>query len=112
MIQDTTQQKTRSIAQNRAIHKYCTELADLLNEHGVSKSVFYEDIQADYTMENIKELWRSFAKAKYNKNSTTELSTNEVNKIYEEINRHISQFGIELPFPCQDFMSLIESYET
>lgn len=94
--------KTRTSAQNRALHKYCTEIADLLNESGISQSVFYKNIEADYTKENIKELWRSFARVKYGKKSTTEFTTQEINAVFEEVNRHISQFGIHLPFPSQE----------
>ena len=95
-------EKQRSIQQNKALHKWCEETARELNNAGISKEVFYRDIQADYTLENIKELWRSFARTKYGKNSTTELTTKEFTEIYDEVNRHISQFGIFMPFPSEE----------
>lgn len=97
-----TSPKTRTQAQNRALHKYCEEISNLLNESGISQSVFYKNIEADYTKENIKELWRSFARAKYGKKSTTEFTTQEINAVFEEVNRHLAQFGIHLPFPSQE----------
>lgn len=93
------EQEQRTIQQNKAMHKYFSEVAQALNEAGIAQSVFYENIEADYTMESIKELWRSFARAKYRKDSTADLSTMEVTEIYEEVNRHLSKFGIYLPFP-------------
>ena len=96
--------KLRTNAQNRALHKYATEVAIELNNAGISQSVFYKNIEADYTMENIKELWRSFARTKYGKKSTTQLTTREINEIYDEVNRHIAQFGIHVAFPSQEFM--------
>lgn len=92
-------QEQRTIQQNKAMHKYFAEVAEALNEMGLAQSVFYENIEADYTKENIKELWRSFARIKYGKDSTVDLSTIEVTEIYEEVNRHLSKFGIHIPFP-------------
>lgn len=92
----------RTNAQNRSLHKYCTELANELNGAGVSMQAFIKDIQADHTMESVKSLWRAFAKAKYGKESTTELTRREINEVYEEVNRHIAQFGIYMSFPSNE----------
>lgn len=97
-----TSPKTRTSAQNRSLHKYCQEVATELNNSGIAQSVFYRNIEADYTMENIKELWRSFARAKYGKKSTTEFTTQELNAVFEEVNRHIAQFGIHIAFPSAE----------
>lgn len=94
--------KQRSLAQNRSLHKYCQEVANELNNSGISMEVFYKNIQADYTMESVKELWRSFARTKYGKKSTTEFTTKELNEIYDEVNRHLSGFGIHIGFPSQE----------
>ena len=57
----------------------------------------------------VKELiWKSAQKVHLNKKSTTELTTNEVNKIYEQVNRYLAEkFGITQLFPSID--SLIEN---
>lgn len=101
----------RSLKQNNALHAYCSEVADMLNEAGIQKSVFYKNIYADFTMENIKELWRSIARAKYGKDSTKDLTKDELQSIYEEINRHLAQFHIHIAFPSSDFNNLVENYE-
>lgn len=92
----------RSNKQNRALHKYCTELANELNNAGIGIDVFFKNIQADHTMETVKELWRGFARTKYGKTSTAGLTTKELNDIYDEVNRHVSQWGIEMAFPSQE----------
>lgn len=89
----------RTNKQNASLHVYCTELADVLNENGISMQAFVKDIQVDHTMESVKNLWRAIAKAKYGKSKTSELTKQEVDKVYEEINRHVSQFGIHIGFP-------------
>lgn len=94
--------KQRTNLQNRSLHKYCSDVANLLNESGISMSVFFKDIEADYTMEIIKELFRKFAKVKYGKVSTTELTTSEITAIYDEITRHIAKFGLFMEWPNKD----------
>lgn len=92
----------RTSRQNRALHKYCTELANALNENGVSMSAFVEVHEIDHTMESVKMLWRTIATRKFGKTSTAALTTRELDAIYDEVNRHISQWGIHLPFPSVD----------
>lgn len=92
----------RTLKQNSSLHKYCSELADLLNDHGITVKKLFEEVEADNTMESVKQLWRTFAFMKYGKTSTTELSTDEINKIYEEVNRHVSQWGIHIAFPSYE----------
>ena len=94
--------KQRTAVQNNSLHLYCTEIAELLNEHGISLEVFYKNIEADHTMESVKELWRSFARSKYGKVSTADLTTKELQAIYEEVNRHVAKFGIHVPFPSEE----------
>jgi len=102
----------RTNKQNASLHKYCTELADLLNEHGITVKKLFEEVEADNTMESVKQLWRTFAFMKYGKTSTTELSTDEVNKIYDEVNRHISQWGLHMAFPSyENTDEYLQSYE-
>ena len=98
----TKEEKQRSSLQNNSLHLYCTEMAAMLNDSGISVSVVYENIEADHTMENVKQLFRTFAIAKYGKKSTTELTTDEMTKVYEEVNRHYSKFGVHLPWPSQE----------
>lgn len=102
--------KQRSSAQNRSLHKFCQELSQELNHSGISQTVFYRNIEADFTPENIKELFRSFARTKFNKNSTADLTTSEMVECYEEVNRHVSQFGIEISWPSHETLSLAEYY--
>lgn len=99
-------EKIRTERQNRALHKYCTEVATELNNAGIGIEIFFKNIEADHTMESVKSLWRAFAKAKYGKSSTTELTTSEINAIYDEVNRHLATFGIHLAFPSQELWTL------
>ena len=67
-----------------------------------------------WTPESVKrDLWKPLQKAMFNKESTTELSTAEVSKVYEQI-AHIlgDKFGVELDFPSeQELDSYINSFK-
>lgn len=102
MEKDTPNTKIRSLAQNRALHKWCTECATELSNAGVTVQAFIKDIEADFTMETVKMMWRAFAKAKYGKESTTQLTSKQINEVYDECNRHLAKFEIHLPFPSQE----------
>lgn len=102
----------RSLAQNRSLHKYCEEMATELNNAGIGIDVFFKNVQADHTKESVKLLWQGFAMAKYGKRGTSELTTSELNAIYDEVNRHVAQFGLHLPFPSQEQTeNYLKSYE-
>lgn len=99
-------EKQRTSQQNKALHKWCEEMAVELQNAGVPLDVFFKNTQADYTKETVKNLWRGFAKAKYDKDSTADLTTAQINEIYDECNRHTAQWGIHLPFPSSEFNNL------
>jgi hypothetical protein len=112
-LEHAKQPLKRTNQQNKALHKYCTELATELNNAGIGIDVFMKGIEADHTMESVKSLWRAFAHAKYGKTSTTELTTGEINAIFDEVNRHVSQWGIEMSFPSQELTdNYLSSYDS
>ena len=104
-------QKQRSKPQNNSLHKYCTDVANLLKEHGITLTTFYQNIDVDPTMESVKALWRTIATAKYGKISTTELTTVELQEVFEEVNRHIAQWGIHVPWPSAEEQSFNQYFD-
>lgn len=91
--------KPRTPQQNKAMHVYFEEVADLLNESGISVQLFLKDFEIDYSKEMIKGIWRRIAEKKFGKESTADLTTRELQDIFEEFNRQVSKHGIHLPFP-------------
>jgi hypothetical protein len=97
--------KERTKLQNRALHLYFTLLADELNGSGADmKVVLKPEIQIPWDGKSIKEfIWRPVQKAALGKESTTELRTNELQTVWEIINRHIGEaHGVHVPFPSED----------
>lgn len=104
--------KKRSIQQNKALHKYCLEVADELAAHGVTVQAFIQNIEADVTPELVKELWRAFARVKFGKTSTADLTQDEFSIILEEVTRHIGKLGVYVAFPSdENSPNALASYE-
>lgn len=94
--------KPRTESQNKALHLYFTQLAEMLNDAGLDmRKVLKPSISIPWTSQTIKEnLWKPIMKAQTDKSSTTELTTKEITEIYDTINRHLSEkFGISVEWP-------------
>lgn len=101
----------RTKKQNNSLHLFCDQLAEELTDNGISLQVFIKDLSVDLTGENVKSAIRAIGKAKFGKTSTADLTTKELQACYEEINRHISQWGIHVPFPSEETRAeALESY--
>ena len=93
---------TRTLRQNRALHLMFDMLARDLNENGLDmRRTLKPSIDIPWTGESVKEyLWRPVQQAQVNKKSTTELTTREIDEVFDTINRHLgTKFGIYVPFP-------------
>ena len=99
--------KTRSNKQNRALHLYLTLLATELNLKGFDmRAIIRDDVLIDWTSISAKEyLWRPIQKTMFQKKSTTQLTTADINEIYDNLNRVIierTKGEVQIPFPCLD----------
>lgn len=92
----------RTAKQNNALHLYFTLLAQALNESGYDmKKVIRQEVDIPWNPYSIKEyLWRPVQEAQLGKKSTTKLKKNEIDQVYETINRVIGErTGVHVPFP-------------
>ena len=112
--------KQRSQKQNRALHLWFRLLADTLNEAGLDmKAVLKPSVSISWNEKTIKEyIYKPILEAMLLKKSTTELTTKEIDKVWEIINLHLGEkFGVEVPpIPSQEqtenyLKSLEQSYE-
>lgn len=111
----TSEERQRTERQNRALHKMFGMLADTLNTNGLEmKVVLKHEYEIWWNKETIKQhLFKPVMKAMYNKSSTTQLNTNEVSKVFEQLQKMLGEkFGIEMTFPSIEEMdSYINSLE-
>lgn len=101
----TKEERQRTLAQNRALHKWYSMLSDKLNEMGLDmKVVLAPSVQIWWTPESVKEnLWRPIMKAMYNIESTTDLNTAQLTKVHEQLMQAIGEkHGVHIPFPSQE----------
>ena len=94
----------RTLQQNAALHLYCKQVADTLNDAGLEISVMLPNVDIPWRKESVKELlWRTIQKATLDKQSTADLSKEEVSKVYEVMNRYLAQHKIPyIPFPSYE----------
>lgn len=96
------QEKPRTLKQNRALHLLFTHLADELNDAGLDmRKTLKPGVDIPWSGKTIKEyLWRPVQKAQLGKESTTELTTKEIDLVFETILRHLGdKFGLSIEFP-------------
>lgn len=96
-------EKQRTIQQNKSIHKGCTDIANLLTEQGKNLSVVIERLDVRPSMESVKDIFRAIAKAKYGIESTSDLKSNQVMEVWDDLIKAISETtGIFISFPSQE----------
>lgn len=92
----------RTSQQNRALHKYFRLLAEELNTLGLdARKVLKPTYQIWWTEEMVKrDLWKPIQKIMLDKEHTSDLTTKEVDRVFEQINFAIGEkFGVYIPFP-------------
>lgn len=99
--------RKRTSKQNRAMHLYFTQLAEELNDAGFDmKKTLREDVNIPWTPTNIKEnLWRPLQRAYLRIESTKNLKSGDIDKVYEILNKEIGErTGVYVPWPSEDLM--------
>jgi len=102
--------KTRSNLQNRALHLFFTMISNQLNEMG--QTFKYEGLKGQpmelmFTPELIKTtLWKPLQFHLFGKMSTTNLTTEDINKIVDVITKYFGDKGYEIEFPNDTFKNI------
>jgi len=97
-----TDEKQRTLKQNKSLHKFCELLADELNAAGLDmKTVLKPSVDIPWSKTSVKEfLWRPIQEAMLQKESTTELNSAEPSEIHAVLMRHLSEkFGVYVSWP-------------
>lgn len=108
-------EKIRTDKQNKALHLYFTHLAEALNENGLDmRKTLKPSIEIPWTPKTVKDyLWRPIMKAQVMKESTTELTTKEIDLVFDTLNRHLSEkFGVSVAFPSLEELMMENRVKT
>lgn len=105
----TEQQRTekqRSLLQNNSLHKLFADISRYCIENNIDMKTIMEHMKkyrCEASPTAIKSVWKDIQFSITKKNSTTELETNEVDEVYEEFNKFISEVTKEhFPFPSME----------
>lgn len=102
MLEVQKEVKLRSDKQRRAMELWFDMVAKALNKDGFDMRVFIDQgVDIMWTPYTVKEyLWRPMQQAILGKTTTRALTTDEIDKIYEPINKVMGErTGIHIPFP-------------
>lgn len=103
--------QTRSSLQNKALHLFFDFVSDELNELGLQyqyKGLTGKEFEVMYTPHLVKEfVWKPIQRALFGTESTTKLTTSQMNDIINVIVKFFSGQGIVLTFPSIE--TLIEN---
>lgn len=98
--------KARSEAQNNSLHLFFSQLSDEFNEKGIEMPRVIR-LPLFFTPYAVKDyIWRPAQISMFGKKSTTQITTMEINKIYDVINKVVSErtngMVIVPPFPSYE----------
>ena len=86
--------------QFNALHVWCSEVAEVLNDAGLDQRVVLKPgVAIDWDKDSVKEkLYKPLLEALTGKQSTTEQDTLEPNNVANHLARHLGEkFGVTLP---------------
>ena len=104
----------RTNQQNKALHVLFALLANTLNEAGLDmRQTLKPEIEIPWSGPSVKEfLWRPIQTTQLQKKSTTELTTVEIDQVFDTINKHLGErFGLHVPFPSVEEIILRQEAE-
>ena len=98
---------TRTLKQNKALHKMFQETADLLNEKGFDmRAIYREEVPIMWTAYSVKDMWKKIQQAMFGTNSTTKLDRHEqINKVFDTFNNLLierTKGEVSLTFPSKE----------
>lgn len=99
------QWRQRTSQQNKAMHQFFKMLAKAFNDAGCDQRAVMakmkEGVEVPWSEEAVKSvIWKGIQDAILGKDKTSELTPEEVSKVYEVVNRFTTdRFNVHVPFP-------------
>ena len=92
----------RTIQQNKSLHLLFRQLAESLNDAGYEQKITIGTVETPWSEWSVKTLFKKIAKAQFGKCHTSELTTKELQAVYETLNRALVESGVHVPFPSME----------
>lgn len=99
----------RTQQQNRALHKLFNDISNHCIEHGIDQKTVLDSLKSyevSTSPQFVKEVWRVIMHTLTGKTSTTEMTTKEIDQVYDVFNKFWSELtGEHFVFPnIQDLL--------
>lgn len=109
-IKVTALNATRTIPQNSSLHLWLTQMATEMNDAGLTNRKVWEKMAESFdipvTMEMLKDIAQNVSFDMFKKKHTSELTTIEMQKLYETLNSAFGQsVGVSIPWPSRESLS-------
>lgn len=94
--------KSRTYLQNRSMHLYFSQLSTAMNDAGYMMRIvgFRPDFEIPWTPHAIKDIFRLVGTAMFGIESTTELSTTQIQSVYLAVDQRFAELsGISIEWP-------------
>ena len=88
--------------QRKALHLFFSFVAKEMQDAGLDKRTVithFPAIDMPVTGKDVKEIWRLAQIEHTGKESTNDLNTQDINEVWELMNRYVALMGIHVPFP-------------
>ena len=89
----------RSNKQNNSLHLLFRQMAEQLNDSGYEQKITIGTVDTPWNEWSVKVMFSKIASAQFGKPHTSDLTTKELQEVYETLNRVIAEQGLHIPFP-------------
>lgn len=106
-----SEEKRRTLKQNKSLHKWLELLSQSLNDSGLTiEKTLTGKVEIPWSASTVKDiLFRQVMKAQTGKDSTTQLSTKELNQVVETLTRYLAtQHDLVVDFPSVETLMMDE----
>jgi hypothetical protein len=97
------EKRNQTRTQQNALHLWAEQWAEMLNAEGHTvRATLRDDWDTIWSKELFKELViKKLAKAMYGKKSTTQLTSKDIDQIFDVVTKNLSEYGF-VPFPSEE----------
>lgn len=111
MKTENKQVKIRTPAQNKAIHKYFTDVANECRAQGITLKQLMSVFELEVDEVVIKRMAQHIGLVRYGKSHTSDMTTKELSDVVDILMKILANIGLETNFPNADFKSILENYQ-
>ena len=102
--------KQRTNSQNKSLHKLFEDVSREMLNQGIERRTVTNDLEGyscPIDAAFIKEVWRAIMYTQTGLKSTTQLSTGQIDKVYDTFNRFLGdEYGIHVGFPSVEALAM------